>query len=220
MPTNRPRHLGSQAVGVRWAQDRRHHGMLAVRLVRHQNRHFKLLRWEADLSADEHSELSVLLSRIYPDHAATFSNGHSWSGARPEGRVIGYDGRRPVSRLGFLRRMLRIESQAAGVFIADVGLVGTDPDYRGLGIGVRLLDETSAVFRQLQIRFGFLTCRPAVIPFYEKAGWLHLPGQVTRMITNLGEPERYTGPALMLPAMSDASGWPAGQVLVRDGLEV
>ncbi|MHC6221153.1 GNAT family N-acetyltransferase [Arthrobacter sp. MMS24-S77] len=178
------------------------------------------LCWEADISQKEHARLSGLLARIYPDHQATFSNGRSWSGARPEGRLIGYDGRKPVAHLGFLRRMLRVESQTSAVHVADVGLVGTDPDYRGTGVGIRLLNEASASFHQFHMPFGFLTCRPAVVSFYERAGWLRLPGQITRMITNDGEPEKYNGPALVLPLLAELSDWPMGHIVIRDGLEV
>jgi hypothetical protein len=68
-----------------------------------------ILRWEADLARSDHARLSSLLSAVYPDQAAYFRDGRSWAHARPEGRVIGYDGARPVAHLGFVRRMLRAE---------------------------------------------------------------------------------------------------------------
>lgn len=177
------------------------------------------LRWEADLSRDEHDALAGLLSGIYPDHYDTFVDGRSWSGARPEGRVIGYAEGRPVAHLGFLRRMLRINETSA-VLVGDVGLVGVRPSSHGSGIGFRLLKEASTRFHDLALPFGFLTCRPGVVPFYERGGWTELPGQVTRMIDNDLQPETYVGPALVLPVRARLSEWPSGQTVIRDGLEV
>ena len=177
------------------------------------------LRWEADLSRDEHDAVAALLSRIYPDHAATFAEGRSWSGARPEGRVIGYSEDRPVAHLGFLRRMLRINDDSS-LLVGDVGLVGVDPSLHRSGIGLRLLEEVSISFHDLALPFGFLTCRPDVVRFYERAGWRELPGQVTRMIDNELQPETYTGPALALSVRAPLSEWPSGHTVIRDGLEV
>jgi len=174
------------------------------------------LHWEADLAADDHVWLGALLAKIYPDHAATFRE-RSYSGARPEGRIVGYAGDSPIAHLGFLRRTLR--TGEASVLVGDVGLVGVDPDHRGGGHGRRLLAEATATFDRLALPFGFLTCRPAVVPFYERGGWHRVAGQVTRMIDNAGRPETYTGPALVLPVRSPIHAWPAGPV-VRDGLEV
>ncbi|WP_241990750.1 GNAT family N-acetyltransferase [Cryobacterium gelidum] len=177
------------------------------------------LRWEADLSRDEHDALATLLSCIYPEHHATFAEGRSWSGARPEGRVIGYSEDRPVAHLGFIRRTLRINEDSS-LLVGDVGLVGVEPSLHGSGIGLRLLEEASTSFHNLALPFGFLTCRPSVVPFYERGGWKELPGQATRMIDNDLQPETYTGPALALPVLASMSEWPSGQTVIRDGLEV
>ena len=177
------------------------------------------LRWESDLSRAEHDALAALLSRIYPDHLATFIKGRSWSGARPEGRVIGYSGGQPVAHLGFLRRMLRTDEDQA-LLVGDVGLVGVDPSLHGSGVGLRLLEEVSTSFHNLSLPFGFLTCRPGIVPFYRRAGWKELPGQVTRMIDNDQQPETYIGPALVLPVLASMSKWPSGHTIIRDGLEV
>jgi nodulation protein A len=178
------------------------------------------LRWEADLSTADHDSLSSLLMRVYPMHDKTFRDGRSWYAAIPEARVIGYDGARPVAHLGFLRRHLRIDDGAASVLVGDTGLVGVDPDYRGSGLGLQLLSECTSVLRRLELPFGFLTCGLDMVPFYERGGWVLLPGQVTRMIDNDLQPETYTGPALALPVIAGVEEWPTGQTVVRDGLEV
>lgn len=177
------------------------------------------LRWEADLSADDHTALAALFGRYYPDDRAVFTGARSWMGARPEARVIGSDGGRPVAHLGFVRRMLRLESGASQL-VGDVGLVGVDPDYQGSGLGRRLLAEAATALAGQDLPFGFLTCAPAVVPFYTSGGWHHSVGQVTRMIDTALRPQSYTGPAMVLPVAAPLGDWPTGQTLIRDGLEV
>lgn len=177
------------------------------------------LRWEADLSADDHTALAALFGRYYPDQQDTFTGARSWMGARPEARVIGYDAGRPVAHLGFVRRMLRLESGASQL-AGDVGLVGVDPDYQGTGLGRRLLAEAAEALKGQGLPFGYLTCAPAVVPFYTSGGWRQSPGQVTRMIDTRLRPETFTGPAMVLPVTAPFSAWPTGQTIIRDGLEV
>ncbi|TFD85603.1 GNAT family N-acetyltransferase [Cryobacterium lactosi] len=177
------------------------------------------LRWEADLSADDHTALAVLFGRYYPEQEAVFVGTRSWMGARPEARVIGYDAGRPVAHLGFVRRMLRLESGGSQL-VGDVGLVGVDPDYQGTGLGRRLLAEAATQLQAQGLPFGFLTCAPAVVPFYASGGWRQAGGQTTRMIDTSMRPETFTGPAMVLPVTAPFSDWPAGQTIVRDGLEV
>jgi len=177
------------------------------------------LCWEADLTADDHTALAALFARCYPEERAVFTGARSWMGARPEARVIGFDGGRPVAHLGFVRRMLRLESGGSQL-VGDVGLVGVDPDYQGTGLGRRLLAEAATALRGQDLPFGFLTCAPAVVPFYSSGGWQQSVGQVTRMIDTGLRRQSYTGPAMVLPVSAPFSDWPTGQTLIRDGLEV
>ena len=177
------------------------------------------LCWEADLSTADHTALAILFARYYPEEQATFTGARSWMSARPEARVIGYDEGRPVAHIGFVRRMLRVQS-GGSLQVGDVGLVGVDPDYQGTGLGRRLLAETTARLTELSLPFGFLTCATSVVPFYEKGGWRQAGGQVTRMLGLDHSPEEYTGPAMVLPVTAPFREWPAGQTVIRDGLEV
>ena len=177
------------------------------------------LRWEADLSADDHTALARLFGRYYPEQQSVFVGARSWMGARPEARVIGYDAGRPVAHLGFVRRMLRLESGASQL-VGDVGLVGVDPDYQGTGLGRRLLAEATAALTGQNLPFGYLTCAPELVAYYTGGGWRQSPGQVTRMIDTALRPETFTGPAMVLPVLAPFSDWPAGQTIIRDGLEV
>lgn len=178
------------------------------------------LAWEADLSAADHRDLSHLLASIYPAHAAVLQDARSWSGARPEARIVGHLGGEPVAHLGILRRFLRVGTTGRSVLVGDVGLVGVTPDARGRGVGGALLGECASALVALRLPFGFLTCRPDVVPFYAHGGWVQIAGQVTRMIDNTEVPETYSGPALVLPVLSRVDLWPRSHMIVRDGLEV
>ena len=177
-------------------------------------------RWEVDVTASEHDALTELLAAIYPAHSTTFRGGRDYSGARPEGRVVGLLRDEPVAHLGFLRRILRLDDGDESVFCGDVGLVGVHPDHQGTGVGLRLLQETQSEFARLALPFGFLTCRPAVVPFYERGGWCRVVGQVSKMLGSDLQCDVNTGPALVLPVRARFSEWPSTHIVVRDGLEV
>lgn len=179
---------------------------------------WKLL-WEADLTRAEHDSLSALFRRFYPHNAHLFEGGKSWAGARPEGRIVGFRVDEPLAHLGFLRRALRY-GDGLSVPIADVGLVGIDPSLQRSGVGVRMLEEATATLRGLEVGFAFLTCREEVVPFYERGGWVLVPGITTRMIGYDGVTEEYTGPSMALPVTASMEGWPGADVFTRDGLEV
>ncbi len=179
-----------------------------------------VLSYENDISLGGHKTLGAMLGRAYPGHSELFSGGRSWSGARPEARVIGSLSGRPVAHLGLLRRFLRVPDRGAGLLVADVGLVAVDPDLQGKGIGRQLLDESTQMMNELGVPFGFLTCRPDVVEFYRTGGWRLIDGQTTRMIDNDHRAEIYRGPAMVLPVQARISDWPQGSVVDRNGLEV
>jgi nodulation protein A len=176
--------------------------------------------WENDIPPEGHDALAWMLARAYPRHAELFTEGRSWSGARPEARIVGSVGDRPIAHLGLLRRFLRIPDKKTSLLIGDVGLVAVDPDFQGQGIGSRLLDQATRVLTDLALPFGFLTCRLDVVPYYRSRGWQRANGQVTRMIDNSHQPEVYDGPAMVLPLHARISDWPHGYVVDRNGLEV
>jgi len=178
------------------------------------------VEWENDIPLARHTTLAAMLARIYPQHSESFTGTHSWSGARPEVRIIGSKDDRPIAHLGLLRRFLRVPERGLNILVGDVGLVGIDPDFRGKGLGKILLKQTKLLMTDLKLPYGFLTCRPEVVPFYKSGGWWTIEGQTTRMIDNDHLPEDYTGPAMVLSVHSSRFDWPEHCVVVRNGLEV
>jgi nodulation protein A len=176
--------------------------------------------WENDMSTAGHEALAVLLGRAFPHNAEQFRGTRTWSGARPEVRVVGSVDGRPIAHLAILRRFLRVPDTDADVLVGDAGLVSVDPDVQGTGIGRALLDRTTRLLTDLALPFGFLTCRPAVVPFYRSGGWQQAQGQVTRMIDDSHQTEVHNGPAMVLPVHATMADWPHGHAVDRNGLEV
>ncbi|WP_436495912.1 GNAT family N-acetyltransferase [Actinokineospora sp. HUAS TT18] len=175
--------------------------------------------WENDVRDDTHEGLATLFADAYPRSAAKFQGGRSWSGARPELRIIALDGGKPVAHLGILRRFLRTD-EGRSLLVGDVGLVAVHSGHRGQGAGGQLLARAAETLDGLAVPFGYLTCGTHVIRFYETGGWRHLEGQVTRMIDNHQRPEVYTGPSMVLPVRAALADWPHGRAVDRNGWEV
>lgn len=180
------------------------------------------MRWEADLEADDHEALAVLLAEIYPDFATLFAGRRSWWDSRPEARLIVTDDDEPVAHLGFLRRYLRVagSSDPRFVQVAEVGLVGVRPGHQGRGVGRFLLESVARVLGRMEIDFAHLTCRDDVAGYFTSGGWTRIDGQITRGIDRNGDPDTFTGPALVLPLRREIDEWPVGFPIVRDGREV
>ncbi|MGQ0840654.1 GNAT family N-acetyltransferase [Actinokineospora sp.] len=176
--------------------------------------------WENDIPSDGHAALAGMLARAYPRHVELFSGERSWYSARPEARVVGSVGGRPVAHLGLLRRFLRVSDTDASLLVGDVGLVAVDPDFQRTGVGRALLDRTRQAMTDFGLSFGFLTCGPKVVPFYRSGGWHQVDGQVTRLIDKNHRTEVYSGPTMVLPVHAPLTEWPHGHTVDRNGLEI
>ena len=177
------------------------------------------IHWETRIDDALHQELSTLLLRIYPDDERYFSNGRSWSGARPEVRLIGRLDGRAVAHLGMTRRFLRASDAGRSVLIADTGLVGVDPDLRGTGRGAELLRVAAEQMRELDVEFGFLTTGEDTSRYYASSGWRRASNPVVHAIDLDDRTEAYAGPAMYLPVTASEADWPTGE-LERNAREI
>jgi nodulation protein A len=129
---------------------------------------------ESGISSHTHKALAGMLARAYPEYAGTFGGRRSWMWARPEARMVGMAGGRPVAHLGLVRQFEQPSESGERLLVGEVGLVAVDPDFQGRGIGRELMARTATELTGLALSFGYLTCSPAVVPFYEGAGWHQL----------------------------------------------
>ena len=172
--------------------------------------------WETELDDDAHGPLAPLLGRAYgqPDR---FTHGRSWAGARPELRVVARDGARPVAHAAVVRRFLRALPAGRDVLVGDVGLVAVDPDHHHRGVGTALMARVVDALVDLDVPFGFVSCGPAVEPFYRAAGWTRLPGVTVHLIDTHHRRRADEDPALVHAAGRPLSAWPAARAYARDG---
>jgi nodulation protein A len=174
--------------------------------------------WEDDLTADEHTLLADLLAQAFPRSTA-FTGTRSWSSGRPELRLVAWRDGRAVAHLGILRRFLRVPERGTSVLVGDVGLVAVTPREHGTGLGRGLLHRCDAVLHDLEMPFGYLTCGDHVAPFYQRCGWVRVPGG-TRMIRADGQVQVYGGASMVRPVHASLAEWPEGCLVDRNGLEV
>jgi nodulation protein A len=176
--------------------------------------------WETDLDDADHPALAGLLACAYPGEAHRFGAGHSWTGARPELRVVARRADAPVAHAGLIRRFLRAvpeDGPVHEVLVGDVGLVAVDPDQHGRGLGRALLTRVVEVLVGLDTPFGFLTCGPDVEGFYRAAGWTRLDDVAVRTITLDHRTVTDHDPAMVHPAGRPLADWPPGGTVARDG---
>lgn len=167
--------------------------------------------WETELREADHRELAAFLLAAYqqPKH---FHDDHSWAGGRPELRLIGRIDGAVVAHLGIARRHLRVVENGAGILVGDVGLVGTDIERRGQGLGVALLERAEQELAELGVAFGMLNTGDGLERFYRAGGWLRAEGTEFHSIGIDGQAEVWHEAVMYLPVTAAASDWPDGVV--------
>lgn len=162
--------------------------------------------------------------------------------------VVSSDGRL-LGHVGFQLRSIAVDIR--DVVVAGTGGVLVRKESRGIGLGAALMRRAQAAMRSFDVpgkpraEFGYLGCRPEVVPFYQATGWRridvverHLSMGKKRVSTGEGNAvekgpgsagkdpgEAGTGPAsivvsegepiLICAASRDVCEWPAGPVDLR-----
>ena len=147
----------------------------------------------------------LLLAGGERDSSRTNIYGLEW---RPtEHHVLVMKSGRSVSHVGLLKHAVRVGER--GVSLAGIGGVLTHPKYRKLGLARMAMEEAlRQAVCELDVQFGLLFCREAMLPWYERQGWTLAKGSVWI------EQSRGIIPS-PLPAMIRCLAverWPAGEV--------
>lgn len=171
-----------------------------------------------------HEELSsgnVSLMRALFDHEYSGTYG-DWDPDQPYGyapadfHVIAVDEGRLLGHVGFQRREILVGG--VDVAVAGTGGVLVEEDARGSGLGRRLMRRAQQAMLDIGgIRFGYLGCRPAVVPFYESAGWrrVHARERHSDRLDHAKTVVDDRTPILISSVLSEVDSWPAGDIDLR-----
>ena len=169
-----------------------------------------------DLNGADLAALRRLFDKEYESEHGPWDSDAPYGYSPAEFHVLGFQGTVLVAHVGFQRRVIAVGGY--DVTVAGTGGVLVDEHSRGTGLGGRAMRRAQQVMRdEARVGFGFLGCRPEVVPFYEAAGWVQVHAterclsrldQITVVVTE-------DGPNLVCTAMRDASQWPQGDIDLR-----
>lgn len=102
---------------------------------------------------------------------------------------------RLLGHVGFQLRSIAVG--VCGVTVAGTGGVLVRKESRGIGLGAALMRRAQASMRSFDVpgkpraEFGYLGCRPEVVPFYQATGWRRI--DVVECHVSMGEKRVSTG---------------------------
>ena len=102
--------------------------------------------------------------------------------------VVSSDGRL-LGHVGFQLRSIAVD--VCDVAVAGTGGVLVRKESRGIGLGAALMRCAQAAMRSFDVpgkpraEFGYLGCRPEVVPFYQATGWRRI--DVVERHVSMGE---------------------------------
>ena len=102
--------------------------------------------------------------------------------------VVSSDGRL-LGHVGFQLRSIAVG--VCDVAVAGTGGVLVRKESRGIGLGAALMRRAQAAMRSFDVpgkpkaEFGYLGCRPEVVPFYQATGWRRI--DVVECHVSMGE---------------------------------
>lgn len=125
---------------------------------------------------DLRREIAVLLHRVWPEEGGlpedTIPAAHDEAlnarsfYAYADGELVSYTG--VVTKV--------IEHEGERFSLSGLSCVATDPDYRGLGYGLKTVAAATRWIEQSRMDLGIFTCNPALADFYHRAGsWPAVP---------------------------------------------
>ncbi|UCF78572.1 MAG: GNAT family N-acetyltransferase [Candidatus Eiseniibacteriota bacterium] len=116
---------------------------------------------------------------------------------------------RAASHVGTLSDTVTVGSQK--ISICGIGAVVTRGDAQKRGLARKLLAQVINWAKEsTEAEFGFLFCRPPLVPFYESMGWQLLKDPV--LIEQSSGRMESPIPAMVLP-LTEAK-WPPGEVIL------
>lgn len=174
---------------------------------------------EKELLSEDNERIKRLLVAAFPQYRHIFHH-TSYYYSKPEIRLWFEDKNgNIVAHLDFERRQIDVASKK--ILVAGVGEVATQPELHGRGIGRDLMKHFVKYIRQsYPADFGFLQCRPAVVGYYEKVGWIRIDThhKIVELDINTDEFVVTEGPALIISGTKSVDLWPKTGLVHLRGL--
>ncbi|GAB3845195.1 GNAT family N-acetyltransferase [Nesterenkonia populi] len=170
------------------------------------------------LTGEDLDRLRVLFDREYFAEYGPWTPDGPYGYSPAEVHVMAFQAGELRGHVGFQPRTIAVGEQ--DVTIAGTGGVLVAPETRGSGLGRHMLHRAQEAMRHTPgVEFGYLGCRPAVVPFYEAAGW-HRIHALERHLSRLDPStvvESDTAPILICAAARAIAEWPDGDIDLRGG---
>lgn len=171
-----------------------------------------------DLRDDDLDRLRAFFDREYLADYGPWSPDAPYGYAPAEVHVMALRGEVLLAHVGVQPRTIGVGEH--DVTVAGTGGVLVAEETRGTGLGRRTMHRAQEAMRQTPgVEFGYLGCRPAVVPFYEAAGWYRIRA-FERYLSRLDPTtviESETAPILICAAALATEQWPEGDIDLRGG---
>ena len=168
-----------------------------------------------DLTPVELEGLGRLFDGEYLDHFGSWTPDCPYGYSPADIHVIASCDGVIIGHVGMQKRIITVGEN--NVTVAGIGGVLVHADWRGRGIGIKLMRAAQTTLRdKMAAEFGYLGCRPSIVGFYETAGWRRI--HVTeRSLSRLDGTTVTTNvdPILICPGTRDVTDWPTGDVDLR-----
>jgi aminoglycoside 2'-N-acetyltransferase I len=168
-----------------------------------------------DLSRTHLDQLQVLFDHEYLDGYGPWTPDAPYGYSPADMHLLVTHGSEVVAHAGFERRVIAVGEH--DVAVGGTGGVLVSDHARGGGLGGRLMSHLARTMRSAAgIEYGYLGCRPEVVPFYASSGW-RLVTATERSRSRLDGTAVVTtdAPILILPVLRTVSDWPAGVIDLR-----
>ena len=136
---------------------------------------------DRDMTPALDREIRDLLCTCFPKDVEVYSKTRAWNGYMPAWSVLLEDESRAVAHTGVMHKNIRVGDIT--IPVAGVFNVCVLPEYRGLGLSVRLMNAVEEEAAKRDRKYGFLFCKSWIEDVYRKSGWNRLEGRsITRVL--------------------------------------
>jgi aminoglycoside 2'-N-acetyltransferase I len=165
-----------------------------------------------DLSRIHLGRLHALFDHEYLDDYGLWSPDAPYGYSPADMHLLVTCGSELIAHAGFQHRVIAVGEH--DVTVGGTGGVLVSEHARGGGLGGRLMRQLARTMRsRAGIEFGYLGCRPEVVPFYASSGW-HRVTATERSRSRVDGTDVVTSgdPILILPVSRAIFDWPGGVV--------